>query len=204
MRNSTRFYSLEIIIYSSDVQSVINCLLDYSNLSHYCCILHDSDVDINGELKKPHIHFIATFSYPVSFSLVSKMFSFYLSSLSIVVLPENCCKIKTTLKSAYDYLIHKFEPDKFQYSSDLIFSDMPRRFSNDYSSSSSDVSFLIVNDILEGRSLRSMAMAYGRDFVLNYARYKEFALDMSFDEKNRLKEISPVVSDPFSQVSLDV
>ena len=67
-------------------------------------IVHDMDVDDNGELKKPHIHWVGQRS--------ACTLDFVASNLEI---PENSIEYCRKFKRSIRYLIHKDSPSKFQY-----------------------------------------------------------------------------------------
>lgn len=69
-------------------------------------ILHDKDLDINGNLKKPHYHFVVRFP-----NAIGK------HSLCIrLQLKENYCMSCNSFKGALEYLTHINHPDKHLYS----------------------------------------------------------------------------------------
>ena len=77
----------------------------------WCCILHDKDKDESGELKKPHYHAIFTYNSPTSLKIVADML------LDIgQPIPYAC----DSVKGAWEYLVHKNDPDKYQYNLDDI------------------------------------------------------------------------------------
>lgn len=75
-------------------------------------IVHDSDSDENGELKKAHIHWVGRLENATSLLAIA-------DSKHLGVNPNSIeyCK---NFKFAVRYLIHKDSPDKFQYPQDSI------------------------------------------------------------------------------------
>lgn len=69
----------------------------------YC--LHDSDVNDDGELKKPHIHWVGR-GDPRTLSAVAKFLG----------LKENEVELGKNFKALIQYLIHLNNPEKAQYS----------------------------------------------------------------------------------------
>lgn len=69
----------------------------------YC--LHDSDVSDEGELKKPHIHWVGR-GDPRTLSAVAKFLG----------LKENEVELGKNFKALVQYLIHLNNPEKAQYS----------------------------------------------------------------------------------------
>lgn len=74
--------------------------------------LHDSDVDPDGTPKKPHWHAILSFDSPKSLAQVVEL-----------IAPLNGpkpIKPKGSMRNCAAYLIHKNNPDKYQYSADDV------------------------------------------------------------------------------------
>lgn len=84
-------------------------ILSDSNID-YCGILHDQDLDENGNLKKPHFH-VVLWGIRTSVKALSDRLS----------LPENYISIRGTRDSRLRYLIHADDPEKYQYSVDSVF-----------------------------------------------------------------------------------
>lgn len=76
-------------------------------------ITHDCDTDENGELKKPHIHWVGRCD-PRKVS----------SCANILGLKPNEIEIGRDFKALIQYLIHLNDPDKFQYSPDAVTSNI--------------------------------------------------------------------------------
>lgn len=75
--------------------------------------LHEFDLkNEEGEIKKPHYHVILAYSGPTTFNSVK--------SLTVDVLQATIPKPIDHIKGAYEYLTHKNDPDKYQYSVDEI------------------------------------------------------------------------------------
>ena len=77
-----------------------------SNIKTYCFRIHDKDLLESWEPKKKHFHAVLTFSKPTTIWTVAKW---------LKVEPQYVETIKNTTFSAQLYLIHKNDPDKFQY-----------------------------------------------------------------------------------------
>lgn len=85
-----------------------------SKFFDWAYILHDKDVDINGELKKPHIHWVGR-ATPRCLSVVSNFLG----------LPENDIEVVKNFDNMVMYLIHLNDIDKFQYSPDDVETNLP-------------------------------------------------------------------------------
>ncbi|CCD32483.1 plasmid replication protein (plasmid) [Mycoplasma mycoides subsp. capri LC str. 95010] len=71
-------------------------------------ILHDKDIDENGEPKKPHYHFILAWENPTTYKNVCEVVDRIFGS-SLLPKPIE------SLKGKYEYHIHKNDKDKYQY-----------------------------------------------------------------------------------------
>lgn len=85
-----------------------------SKFIDWAYILHDKDTDVNGVLKKPHIHWVGR-ATPRSLSVVSNFLG----------LPENDIEVVKNFDNMVMYLIHLNDIDKFQYSPDDVESNIP-------------------------------------------------------------------------------
>ena len=74
--------------------------------------LHEFDLYETGELKKPHHHIILAYSGPTTFNSVK--------ALTVDELQATIPKPLDNVKKAFEYLTHKNDLDKFQYSEDDI------------------------------------------------------------------------------------
>lgn len=86
-----------------------------SKFIDWAYILHDKDTDVNGVLKKPHIHWVGR-ATPRCLSVVA----------GFLGLPENNIEVVRNFDNTVCYLIHLNDIDKFQYSPD----DVESNFSN--------------------------------------------------------------------------
>lgn len=87
------------------VVSRIQLLTQYKS---HACIVHDKDVLPNGDLKPPHFHAVVTLKDKMTVDSIAN---------TLHVEPQYINKIKTTTKSARLYLVHRNNPEKYQYSS---------------------------------------------------------------------------------------
>lgn len=89
----------------------------------FAYILHDMDVDDNGELKKPHIHWVGRFKSARSLQTVS----------DDIGVGSNMVEYCGDFKKAVQYLIHANDPDKYQYASESVVSsfDLEKYFRPD-------------------------------------------------------------------------
>lgn len=91
------------------IQSIINNL---DNLREYAYILHNQDIDDNGQLKKPHYHIYLRFNKKYRYTTIAKAFGVAPNS-------ELLSRVKDANKLVR-YFVHLDDPEKFQYSTDLL------------------------------------------------------------------------------------
>lgn len=135
-------------------------------------IVHDMDVNENGELKKPHIHWVGQRS-ACSLEFVS-------TSLEI---PANDIEYCRKFKRSIRYLVHKDSPSKFQYAVDKISAsfDLTRYFSDDYTNNMLDeiVDFIFSDECTSFASLYGFCSRKGiqsiltRNFALIHTLFRE-------------------------------
>ena len=111
-----KFRSFAGTLYPDSVSYDCETLLSTirSKFIDWAYILHDKDVDENGELKKPHIHWVGR-ATPRCLSVVSNFLG----------LPENDIEVVKNFDNMVMYLIHLNDIDKFQYSPDDVESNLP-------------------------------------------------------------------------------
>lgn len=108
MQNSWSEYSY--ILHDKDVYTITD--VDKWNLDHsdIACPFKD------GDLKKPHYHFVVKFSSPILLGRAAK----------ILGIPSNDVQRCKSYKSSLRYLIHADNSEKFQYSADSICSNVSK------------------------------------------------------------------------------
>ena len=94
----------EISVIESRIKSL-------TNIKKYAIIIHDKDLLESGEPKKKHFHCVLTFSNATTSEVVAKIMK---------VEEQYINKIRTTTKSAMLYLVHRNNPEKFQYSASEV------------------------------------------------------------------------------------
>lgn len=97
---------------SYDFKKVLSRIED--TFDDFAYVLHDKDVDENGELKKPHFHWCGKRS-PAPISTVANALGVEPNSI------EFCKNWKYSLR----YLIHADNPDKFQYLPETVTANFP-------------------------------------------------------------------------------
>lgn len=127
MGNTCKTYS--IVLEACNKDGVLDLKSDtlFYNLSlacqHFYGVLHDKDIDEQGELKRPHYHFVCVFERPIGKKKVLNLMA-YLNDIDIVRVSvrETLCLIKEMR-----YLCHLDNPDKYIYNvEDIITDDLER------------------------------------------------------------------------------
>lgn len=98
-----------LLLYPDDPTHV-EAMRIIERLFDYASILHDADVTEDGELKKAHWHVVLRFNQPR-----------WSSALAMELgITENYIEKPRSFSNALLYLIHFNDPDKAQYSPDLV------------------------------------------------------------------------------------
>lgn len=178
-----RYYSFSCVCYYDE--SLGRDFL--RSFSRYCSkiayIFHDKDD------KTPHWHLLCTFSQNKSIESVKKL---------LFAKDGNDLKISTLVQplrdkfSAFRYLTHKDDPDKYQYpDSEVICNDL--KYFTGSSLRADNEEFL--NDITSCYlSYRELAIKYGRDYIRNFKLYSDFASACLKQESSINSGINPKCS----------
>lgn len=119
--NNKRYYSFILVIYEDD-EKFGEQFYELSQIQDSIFIRHDQDIDEEGNLKKPHYHFVLKLKNACTISALSKK----------VYVEENMIEpVKKSFNGSLKYLIHYGSDDKFQYNTEDVKSDsdkLLRRF----------------------------------------------------------------------------
>lgn len=91
---------------TQSLDEVIRRIKSLSQLKTWCIITHDKDALPDGTLKKPHFHAVLTFGNTKTFKTIAD---------TIHCQPQYVNKIRSTTLAAEMYLVHRNDPDKYQY-----------------------------------------------------------------------------------------
>lgn len=94
------------IVYPESAPSDWMEMLKQTGLQFAVSPLHDKDVDVAGNLKKPHWHVIVSFEGPTTFNTAS-------SYCEVTKGPYP--KVCENVRGSYEYFTHKNDADKYQY-----------------------------------------------------------------------------------------
>lgn len=179
-----RVRSYELITYHS--QDVIEAVLmaNKSKIRHFAFILHDKDVKDDGSPAEPHFHVLLCFNNAMTSSAVVKLFPVGQNTFPAPMRDKADC---------FNYLDHADCPDKFQYSHELIVSDDLDYWHDLQRGQNGNDDYRVLNiidDILAFVPRYELARRYGRDIIINYDRYKEYALLCLTDGGIRRKDLA--------------
>lgn len=90
----------------NDIEVIISRIKTLTNLKSYAIINHDKDLLPSGQLKPAHFHCVLTFSNAKTIKSIADCIGVEMQYVE---------KIRTTTKSARLYLIHRNNPEKYQY-----------------------------------------------------------------------------------------
>lgn len=194
---SSRVRHFDLVFYGKEIE-LMELLADYkARIAHYVYIKHDKDVyeeDIvendeivhkKGDLKKPHFHVIVDTYNGATCSAMKRLFT--TKEDKPRVLPVN------DQVACYEYLWHKNNPEKYQYSKKCLCSDdldyYERMCVVGQVRDTDSVAMHIVEDIIAGVNPRILCSRYGRDFIIHYNQYKDMAWTIEqWEKENRWRE----------------
>lgn len=188
LSGSSRLRYWEVVLYVDENRLISLLVANVERISHYAYIYHDKDVYLDdeeekdddgnvvyshkeGDLKRPHFHLLVDFYNGHTFTAVKKIFT----------TENDKPRVKRILSrsGAFEYMVHKNDPDKFQYAYDLIESDDIKYYEKfckeGYSTDKDNISEQIIADILNNVPPRLLVRRYKRDFILNMQRYYDCA-----------------------------
>lgn len=185
----TRDYTLTSYLPLKAVKEL--CCCDW--VLHYVFILHDRDTDENGQSKTPHFHIMLRLRERCSLKALRRRldrftYEFYYGTTDT---PQNtlieCTK---DIDDMYRYLTHTTEQarkdGKFEYDISDLQSDNLGYWRGDMSRQSTadknNVALDIIIDIESGLTERQLLTRYGREYLINRTKYREFYYAMIDEE----------------------
>lgn len=175
----TRNWSLVTYL---DKVTLCQRLCSIENIRYYAFIEHDKDTNEDGSPKDRHIHLALCLNSARTIHQIAPRFTDIASNAG------NCFGQPTRSNRAIlDYFTHKNEPEKYQYSESDILSNNIDYFKND--ETDEDNTYMIIEDLLKGISLRELAKTYGRALLYHYRDFRAFVADCQDEERrNTLKK----------------
>lgn len=172
-----KFYTLFIRTFSprDEIEKVVSKM----ELDEYAYIEHDKDLKEDGSPKEPHFHI-----------LLYRKLGFRLTPLIKAFTQNTLIQVCISKKKSFEYLTHKNDKDKAQYSSSLITQyhrDDVDTFSVTAEEARANQYEQMLDDI-EQLSRREMGVKYGRDYMLNFERYEKFSSIVRDEDERREAE----------------
>lgn len=155
-----------LITYHSE-EVIKTVLSEYSSrIRNFAYIMHDKDTKEDGSLQEVHYHVLLQLTNAMTLSAVRKIFPVGQNTLGQIVRDKADC---------FNYLDHADCPEKYHYDHSLIVSNDLAYWEGLQSGEADDKTLSLLDDIIQDIPLRELARRYGRDVVLNYFKYREFA-----------------------------
>lgn len=178
-RPPKRYRSFALITYCNpdQVKSVLK--KHDSNIRSYAYIVHDMDLTEDGKPKETHIHLLIRLVNNTTVDAVRNWFNGFTDSNDLPV--NTLAQPLHDISSSFDYLTHNTEQaridGKYEYSSDLVVSNNIDFWRNSDLQDQDNIS-LAIQDILNGEPLATVAIKYGRDFIIHYQSIKMLITDI--------------------------
>lgn len=183
--NTSRYRDFQGIVYTP-YECLIQRLKDLQDdgkVLEYACVFHSRDLLDDGTPKSLHCHFaIRTSSYTVN-DTVKKMFGGlkpFPGEENANVLVQSTTFVagqaqRIDLNMSYRYFSHKDYPEKAQYSDDeiTVSGGFIAMFQKGNKRERADNCFEILEEMLNGTSNYDLAKKYGRNFILNFDKYRK-------------------------------
>lgn len=162
---------------------------DKMKLRHYAYILHDSDLNEEGDPKVNHIHYVINVVKETTCQWVCNTLARYQAEIGVEVIQNTLCEVATDPVSCYRYLRHADDPKKYQYDADCVITDdsaywLIREEKRFQIVDDSNTAFNIITDIINHVPMFEMLKRYGREFVINCNHYYSFVQEMYSQEEN--------------------
>lgn len=172
--NNKRTRNWSLVTYL-DVETLAQRICSIDNIRYYAFIVHDKDKDENGQPKPTHIHLALCLNSARTLAQLSPRFTDIMSNAG------NCYGQPTRSNRAIiEYFTHKNQPEKYQYNEADIISNNLEYFKND--ETDEDNTYMIIQDLLNGKSLTQVAKTYGRAFLYHYRDFKAFIEDVKQEQ----------------------
>lgn len=186
--SSARSRCFSLTSYLNEAQIRLVLVSHQHQVRAFAFALHDKDVyteeDRAGELKEKHYHIIIVTYNATTLSAVRRWFYGWNDDNGNMI--NTLGQICYDKYSAYDYLTHSdpksIQEGKYLYSKDIIISNDYGHFTG-HSTSDYDNSQLIITDMMNGVPYEILWKKYGRDFIINFDKYRYFCEHLSIYEK---------------------
>lgn len=141
-------------------------------VKRWCAICHDKDKDENGEPVTLHYHIVVEFYDAYRVTSIRNWFKACFDEKGETV--TTLGQIVKDRRSVTDYLTHENQPDKYHYPFEEVinYPDMVM-ISGTSPRNDDEPSLNIIDDMLHGASYYELIRRYGREFIINSAKYRE-------------------------------
>lgn len=184
--SSVRSRNFRLITYADRLGIDLVVAMHLNQIKAYSAIYHDKDTwmaddekrDINhkeGTFKEPHYHIVLCLYNATTVSAVKRWFYGLKDDNGETV--NTLGQVSKDINADFDYLTHtdskSISLGKVVYDEDLIFGHNLSYFKGS-AQCMFDTSQHIIEDMQKGTSYEIMWRRYGRDFILNFNKYKDF------------------------------
>lgn len=176
----SRQFSLVMYVKEKELQQILQSLQLYHNLKEYAYIYHNRDRDKQGNNKEIHAH---VYLYFVNARGIRGVY-YLLKSYTDTNVMIQVCKDRYVLVN--EYFIHKGEKDKKQYDKSEIYVSSEDFFEG--RREEEDRTLWLIQDIVNNVNVTTMIKRYGRDYIINKAKY-DYVAELVKAEQQQSKEI---------------
>lgn len=173
----SKFRNWRLVTYLSEEQ-LLQVIDEHTNqIKAYAYILHDKDVNDDGNPKPPHIHLLLALHNVNSITGILKWFYGFEDDKGNDI--NTLAKVMSNPHGAYGYLTHNTvaSAHKYQYDESLIKSVNGDFFVN-YEIVNDDKLSSALQEMLDGIPISEVAKKYGRDFIIHYAHIRALYNDI--------------------------
>ncbi|MBQ2711734.1 MAG: hypothetical protein IJF66_07315 [Clostridia bacterium] len=176
--NNDRTRNWSLVTYLTKDKLLLT-IANLDNIRYFAFIEHDKDKLENNEPKPRHIHLALVLKSARTVQQITKKFT------NLEENAGNCFGEPTkSNKAIIQYFLHINEKDKYQYNEEDIISNNLEYFKND-TTEDIDNCYLIIEDIMKGKSLLDLVKVYGRELLYHYNQYKEIVKDIQTQELDK-------------------
>lgn len=196
-RRDSRFFA--VVFYGTE-EDLLLCISKISRqIAYYAYCIHDKDTYLNdrfndkgelvnksGDLENTHIQLYVEYYDCKTFSSVRKHFSHDDDKPMVQTGRDKVLLVR--------YLRHLDNPEKYQYSVDEVFYSNVEYFEKlsrygDRRKDGDNIALMIIDDIMRGVSPLIMARRYGREYIINMQKYKDYArLCEDYEIEHRVRD----------------
>lgn len=178
-RPPRRYRAFSLITYCTIEQVKIVLLQHDKQIRSYAFIVHDKDINNDGKPKEKHIHLLIRLVNNTTVDAVRNWFKGFTDDNGLFC--NTLAQPMHDTVSSFEYLTHSTEQaineGKYQYPFEAIHSN-DIDFWKDSSKQDEDNISLAVSEILNGVPLSTVALKYGRDFIIHYQSIKILVNDI--------------------------